>query len=622
MCGIVGKINLDAGGKVELSDVKRMSDELEHRGPDDEGFFLSKDNCLGFGHRRLAIIDLSPLGHQPMEYLNRYVIVFNGEIYNYLELREDLSKIGYKFKSKSDTEVILALYDKYKEKCVDKLRGMFAFAIYDKKEQIVFCARDRVGKKPFKYYYDDKVFIFASELKAILTQKEYKKKIDYEAIYHYLTLQYVPAPMTGFLGIKKLKPGHYLVLDLKNKRLEEKIYWKLDYSHKMDFTVEEWKTKILSTLRESVNLRMIADVPLGAFLSGGIDSSAIVWLMSENSRGKIKTFNISFDDEKHDESRYAKIIADKFNTDHTVFKVKPDAVEVLPKLVKMYEEPYADSSALPSYYLAKQTRDHVTVALNGDGGDENFGGYDRYLIQKIGLMYENFKIFNKLANPLTNYLYNKSPSIFNERLQRFTKTFDLGYKKRYFAYTSFFTQEEKDLLWLGPKIDNTYDLMANKFDESGCSDKLDQTFYVDFCSYLPECLLAKVDIATMMASLEGRSPFLDHKMLELSATMKNSLKIKGGSLKYILKEALRGIIPDEVMDRPKQGFMIPIQKWFQGELGDLAYDLLIVKKSKVEEIIRKDGIRNLLSEHKLGKLNHGNKLWSLLTLELWLKEYF
>ncbi|OGI30592.1 MAG: asparagine synthase (glutamine-hydrolyzing), partial [Candidatus Moranbacteria bacterium RIFCSPLOWO2_12_FULL_48_12] len=356
MCGIAGKISFSSKN-LSTQEIETMNDAIKHRGPDDGGIYISPDNKVGLGHRRLSIIDLSSFGHQPMRYLDRYEIVFNGEIYNFQEKRAELEQEGYSFVSHSDTEVILALYDKYGKDCLKHLRGMFAFAIYDEREQTLFCARDRVGKKPFKYYLDNDVFMFASELKAILTQPEYTREPDYLAIHHYLTLQYVPAPLTGFKGIKKLEAAHFMTLDLRTRRLVKQRYWKLDYSHKLDLSEEEWRKRILEKLEESVKLRMISDVPIGAFLSGGIDSSAIVALMAKNSPTPIKTFSIGFKEEKYNELKYAKIVADRFKTDHTEFIVLPHAIELLPMLVRQYEEPYADSSALPTYYVSKLTRD-------------------------------------------------------------------------------------------------------------------------------------------------------------------------------------------------------------------------------------------------------------------------
>ena len=606
-----------------------MNDAIRHRGPDDGGVYISPDGKVGLGHRRLSIIDLSPLGHQPMRYMDRYEIVFNGEIYNFQEKREMLEKDGYTFTSHSDTEVILALYDKYGEKCLDHLRGMFAFAIYDEQKNTLFAARDRVGKKPFKYYSDNNVFMFASELKAILTQPEYEREPDYTAIHHYLTLQYVPAPLTGFQGIAKLEPGHSLHIDLKTRKIEKKQYWKLDYSKKLELSEEEWKKRIIDKLEESTKLRMISDVPIGAFLSGGIDSSAIVAMMAKNSKNPIKTFSIGFEDEKFNELKYAKIIADTFKTEHTEFIVKPDAIHLLPMLVRQYEEPYADSSALPTYYVSKLTRDHVTVALNGDGGDENFAGYGRYSVHKFALFYDTFLPLHKvLILPLTKLASDIFQTTFFDRAHRFAKSLSKPYNERYVDYICYFTNEMKSAIYTDEmnekfKHSDSYEVVASQFKQSGSENKAEQAVYADFTTYLPDDLMTKVDIDTMAVSLEGRSPFLDHEFLELTAQIPFHLKLKGrNNKKYILKEALRGIIPDEVMFRPKMGFGIPIHSWFRNELKEYAYDLLLSEKAAGRSLFKKESIKNLLDTHCNTKVDFGYHIWALVTLELWFREYF
>lgn len=628
MCGITGKIYLN-GKTVSEQDILTMNEKIQHRGPDDGGVYISPDKKVGLGHRRLSIIDLSPLGHQPMNYMERYWIVFNGEIYNFQEKREMLEKEGYVFKSKSDTEVVLALYDKFGKKCLEHLRGMFSFAIYDEKEKTIFCARDRVGKKPFKYYLDENVFIFASELKAILTQPEYKKEPDYIAIHHYLSLQYCPAPLTGFKDIKKLEPAHYLFIDLKTKKIEKERYWKLDYSQKLDLSEDEWKKRIMEKLEECVKLRMVSDVPLGAFLSGGIDSSAVVAIMSKLSDKPVKTFSIGFKEEKYNELKYAKIVAEKFKTDHTEFIVEPHAIELLPMLVKQYEEPYADSSALPTYYVSKLTRNHVTVALNGDGGDENFGGYGRYSVQKFGLWYDKIMPLHKLfILPVSKFLAKNINNTFFDRAYRFAKTLSDDYTNRYVNYICYFTNEMKANLYTPEfkekmKGVDSYDIVANKFSEANTKDKMDQCLFADFSTYLPDDLLVKVDIDTMAVALEGRSPFLDHEMLELTAQIPFNLKIKGfNNKKYILKEALCGLVPDEVMFRPKMGFGIPIDVWFRGELKNYAYDTLLSEKAINRGLFRKEAVKRLLDTHTTTKISFAYHVWALITLELWFQEYF
>lgn len=628
MCGITGKIYF-GNDTVNEQDILIMNEKIQHRGPDDGGVYISPDKKVGLGHRRLSIIDLSPLGHQPMNYLDRYWIVFNGEMYNFQEKREMLEKEGYSFKSKTDTEVVLALYDKFGKKCLEHLRGMFAFAIYDEKEKTIFCTRDRVGKKPFKYYLDDNVFIFASELKAIFTQKDYEKEPDYIAIHHYLTLQYCPAPLTGFKDLKKLEPAYYLFIDLKTRKTEKERYWKLDYSKKLDLSEDEWKKRIMEKLEECVKLRMISDVPLGAFLSGGIDSSAVVGMMSKLSDKPVKTFSIGFEEEKYNELPYARMIAEKFKTDHKEFIVKPNAIELLPMLVRQYEEPYADSSALPTYYVSKMTRDYVTVALNGDGGDENFAGYGRYSVQKFALWYDKLIPFHRLLIlPISKFLAKNIRNTFFDRAYRFSKTISDSYKRRYVSYTAYFTNEQKEEIYTSAfkkKVwdNDTYDLIAKKFEDSETKDKLDQTLYADFVSYLPDDLMVKVDIDSMSVALEGRSPLLDHEFLELSAKIPVKLKLKGkNNKKYIFKKTLERFIPNEVMYRPKMGFGVPIENWFRKELKDFTKNILLSDKAIGRGIFRKEGIEKILNDHVKSNINFSPHIWALLSLELWFREYF
>lgn len=628
MCGITGKINF-SGKAVLPDDIERMNDAIKHRGPDDGGVYVSPKKNVGLGHRRLSIIDLSSLGHQPMSYLDRYWIVFNGEIYNFQEKRDLLEKEGYTFKSKTDTEVILALYDKYGKKCLEHLRGMFSFAIFDEKEETIFCARDRVGKKPFKYYLDDSVFIFSSELKAILTQKEYEKQPDYIAIHHYLTLQYCPAPLTGFKDIKKLEPAHYLFIDIKNKKVEKERYWNLDYSKKLNLSEAEWKEKIMKKLEESVKLRMISDVPLGAFLSGGVDSSAIVGLMSKISDRPVKTFSIGFKEEKYNELSYAKIIADKFKTDHREFIVEAKAIEILPMLVRQYEEPYADSSAIPTYYVSKLTREHVTVALNGDGGDENFAGYGSYQYFKITLLYDKFKFFHKwIVLPITKFLAENFKNNTMYRIFRFAKILSQDPDRRFTNFMCHFDNDMKNDLYTDRmknivRGNDSFDILPKTAEHSGVLDPMDRAFYTDLNTYLPDDLMAKVDVASMAVALEGRSPLLDHEFLELTSKIPSNLKLKGlNKKKHILKKSLEGLIPDKILYRPKMGFSVPLDMWFRNELKDYAYRTLLSEKAVGRGIFEKKEVKRILDTHIKTTINMSYYIWNLLVLELWFQEFF
>ncbi len=628
MCGIAGKYVV-GGRRVDAASLVRMGDAIAHRGPDDAGTYLSPDGALGLGFRRLAIVDLSGRGHQPMRYRDRFAIVFNGEIYNYREERTRLAALGHRFVSDTDTEVILALYAEHGAECVRYLRGMFAFAIYDERERTLFCARDRVGKKPFKYYYEQGVFLFASELKAILTQPEVKREPDETAIHHYLTYQYVPAPQTGFAGVKKLRPGHSLTLNCRTGAIKVERYWKLEYARKLRLPEAEWQERILAALDESVRIRMEADVPLGAFLSGGIDSSAVVALMSKYATDPVKTFSIGFAEARFNELGYARQIADRFGTDHHEFVVRPDAVDTLPLLVRHYEEPYADSSALPTYYVSKLTREHVTVALNGDGGDENFAGYSRYSVQQFSLLYDRFRLLNSaVAAPAARLLYRRWKTTFAERADRFAATLGKDYARRYVGYVCYFTEAAKRELYapgFAARVaaSESEALVAALFTEADTPDRMDQMLYADINSYLPDDLLAKVDIATMAVSLEGRSPFLDHTLLELTAQLPFNLKLRNwDNKKYILKKALRGLIPDDILFRPKMGFGIPIEAWFRDDLAGYAESVLLSPRAASRGIFRPEAVKALLRRHQTTKVNFGHRLWALLTLELWFREYF
>lgn len=621
MCGIAGKININ-NKNVSFGEIERMIKAIDHRGPDDRGVFVNGN--VGLGHCRLSILDLSVLGHQPMSDENQEVwITFNGEIYNFLELKEELIKQGHSFKSKSDTEVIICLYKKYGVQCLKYLRGMFSFVIWDKKNKKVFGARDRIGKKPFKYFFDGNTFIFASELKAILTNSEVKKEPDFEAINHYLTLQYVPDPLTGFKNIKKLPPAHYVILE--NGKLEIKRYWKIDYSKKEEHSEKEWQEKIIEKLKESVRLRMISDVPIGAFLSGGVDSSAVVALMSQLSSHPIKTFSIGFQEEDFNELPYAKIIVDQYKIDHNEFIVQPNALEILNKFAYHYEEPFADPAVIPTWYISEITKKYVSVALNGDGGDENFAGYNRY--DDYLTDYNRYKIFSLIKNKNLKIVLDKILSKIHsskiEKLRRLLRTTEEEVISNYSIRMSYFPTVEKERIYADSfkkQLGNIETkVIENLFDESGIKDTLDKVLYVDFNSYLPGALMPKVDIATMAHALESRSPFLDHEFVEMTSKIPSSLKIKNGEKKYILKKALEGILPNEILYRPKMGFGIPLTHWFRKDLKMYVRDKLLSEKALARGIFKKEEIKNLIDAHADGKADNATRLWALLFLEEWFR---
>jgi asparagine synthase (glutamine-hydrolysing) len=620
MCGIAGKIYFN-NSDVHESELSSMSQKIIHRGPDDEGIYISDDKKVGLVNRRLSIIDLSKNGHMPMLYKNRYVITYNGEVYNFQTERKILEKQGYKFRSNSDTEVILALYDKYGVGCLDHLRGMFAFAIYDKIKNTVFIARDRLGKKPLKYFSSPGIFIFASELKAILTQKEIHKEPDYIAIHHFLTFGYVPAPMTGFVGIKKLEPGHYLLIDIKNGKTRDEKYWKPDFSQKLYLSEDEWKKRILSTLEEATKLRMISDVPIGAFLSGGVDSSAIVAMMAKNSNIPIKTFTIGFKEKTHDETKYANAISKLYGTDHTEFVVEPESIEILPDLINQFEEPYANSSFIISYLVAKMAKEKVTVILNGDGGDENFAGYESRVFRlERDVKADRFGfLLNYLGFPIAKIL-GKS------QIVRFLEKRKTPLADRYLSYNIYLENKDKESIYSDffrnqTGNNNSYKIVRNKFEEANAPDSRDKALYYDLTQYFPDDLLAKSDLSSMFVSLEGRSPFADHKLVELASQIPFDLKLKNGITKYILKKSLEGLVPKENMYREKKGFSIPLGDWFSGDLGKYSKSKLLRKDAFTSKLFSKDKITDLLKSH--GKENDiGLKIWPILALELWFEEYF
>ncbi|MEA1962803.1 MAG: asparagine synthase (glutamine-hydrolyzing) [Patescibacteria group bacterium] len=614
MCGIAGKLSFK-NQPVEETDILAMINEIRHRGPDDEGIYIN--NNIGLGHRRLSVIDLSKNGQQPMaDKSKKFWITYNGEVYNFPELKKELQKDGIKFKSNTDTEVIIYLYKKYGSECLKLLRGMFAFAIWDNEKQELFLARDRIGKKPLKYYFDDNVLIFSSELKAILKNKEVKKEIDWEAISEFLTFKYVPAPRTGFKNIYKLLPAHYMIIKTNGEKIL-KQYWDLDYSKKLELSENDWQKKITEKLQKSVQARLISDVPLGVHLSGGIDSSLIAAFIAGTRSGKIKTFSIGFKEKKYNELNYARLVAKKYNTEHQEFIIEPKAMEILPKLAFHYEEPYADASIIPSWYLSEITKKHVTAALNGDGGDEVFAGYNRYLSAQLYFKLKKLP-FKKLSSRF-NYLIYKATG--NDIFYKASRQLNANYNSLadfYLSVIQYFGKKEKKQLskkFLNLKINNSYTQKINNY------NWLDQLLYISVKTHLPDDLLVKTDIASMAHGLEIRSPFLDQELMELSAKMPADLKINGYNKKYILKKIAEKYLPRECVYRSKQGFSVPLDYWFRGELNNYLEDN-ILSKNFLNFGFNKDFILKLLNNHKSGKARNENRLFSLLMLSLWIRRWF
>jgi asparagine synthase (glutamine-hydrolysing) len=626
-----------------------MCDVLSHRGPDDEGMvfikggqyfevkkstpFLHHENGfeVGLGHRRLSIIDLSQAAHQPMCNEDGTIwIVFNGEIYNFQEIGKGLEEKGHLLKSKSDTEVILHSYEEWGVECLNHFRGMFAFAIWDSKLQRLFVARDRLGKKPVVYFCKNGRFGFGSEIKALLQIPWIERKVNGNAIHHYLTYQYIPSPETIFEGIKKLPPAHYLLYD-RDGNFKIERYWRLNFdsSHHANTEPQELMDRIRTELEESVKLRLISDVPLGAFLSGGIDSSLIVGIMAKLSGNPVKTFSIGFEEKEFDELSYARLVSNYFSTEHHEFIVKPNAIEILPKLVWHYNEPFADSSAIPTYYVANLTKDFVKVVLTGDAGDENFAGYPRYLRSQWVAWFTN--IPEKLRKDLlSNFLrmlsgFHRREKTLN-RLADFAGSLSKNQARNYAEQIKIFNAEEREDIYtedfkkfvMGT---DPLDFLIYRFEQSETKNLIEQLLYVDMNSYLPEDLLVKVDIATMANSLEARVPFLDHKFMEFIASIPPRLKLKGSKTKFILKAAFKDFLPEAIFNRKKMGFGVPVSRWFRNELKDYVYGILLDSKSLNRGYFTPEGIRRLLEDHANQRNDNSAKIWALLILEIWFRVF-
>ena len=627
MCGICGKLYFNPMRKADQNNISAMASVLNHRGPDDHGIYV--DGPVGIGHQRLSIIDISPAGHQPMTNEDGSIwIVFNGEIYNFEELRMELQGKGHVFTSHTDTETIIHLYEEEDMDCLNRLRGMFAFAIWDSTKQRLFIARDRVGKKPLVYAVTDDAVIFASEIKALLKDPSVTAEVDSEALHHYLTYQYVPSPWTMFKGIRKLQPAHSLVVERGS--ITTRHYWQLSYAQKLTLpTLGDYVEQFMDVFTEAVKIRLRSDVPLGAFLSGGIDSSATVAVMSQLTNRPIKTFSIGFDVSEYNETTFAAMVAKKFNTDHTEFIVNPDAISILPKLVWHYNEPFADSSAIPTYYVSKLTREHVTVALNGDGGDESFAGYERYIADKVAGYYEKIPCLARehiIKRFLSFIPHQENRNRFFRRLKRFVNGISENAERRYVRWICGFDNEMKNDLYsaaFAEKIAaiDSVDLIVNWYAKADASAFLDKTLFVDVMSYLPDDLLVKVDIASMANSLEARSPFLDHKLMEFAAALPPHLKLNGIQSKYLLKKAFSSVLPRSVLYRKKMGFGVPIDRWLRNELKELTYQILLEKRTVERGLFKEQAVRMLIDEHMLKRADNSYRIWALLFLELWYRMF-
>lgn len=624
MCGIVGIVNGESK-RVDEALLGRMCNAIRHRGPDDDGFYVN--GAVGLGMRRLAIIDLVS-GQQPIHNQNRTAwIVFNGEIYNYLELRAQLEDLGHTFYTNSDTEAIIHAYDQYGADCPKHLRGMFAFAIWDERTEELFLARDRVGKKPLLYAQLNGGLVFGSEFSALLLHPDISRDVDSEALHHYLSFMCVPAPLTAYRAIRKLEPGHSLRWRKGEIKLER--YWQPDFSHKLDISEEEAGERALEILRDAVRVRLMSEVPLGAFLSGGIDSSAVVALMSEASSEPVKTFSIGFEEQDFSELHHARRIAEHVGADHHEFIVRPDAMEVLPLLVEHYGEPYADSSAIPTYYVARETRQHVTVALNGDGGDESFAGYERYAAMQLAERYHRLPAsLRKLAiQPAIGLLPSSETSRSRIRdAKRFIQAASLPKRERYLRWVSVFDAAAKQDLYSADFQRETANVHPSEildpwFAHANGSGIVDAALLTDIMTYLPNDLLVKVDIATMAVSLEARSPFLDHHVIEFAASLPEKFKLRGLTTKYLLKRVLKKLLPAENLERRKMGFGVPIGHWFRGQMQPFLRETLLSQKALGRRLFKPESVKQMIQLHTSGERDYAHQLWTLLMLELWFEQF-
>jgi asparagine synthase (glutamine-hydrolysing) len=628
MCGICGIYNFD-GRLVDEEILRKMNHTLIHRGPDGEGYYIGKN--IGLGHRRLSIIDLEG-GKQPMGNEDGSIqVVFNGEIYNFLELKKDLEAKGYRFRTRSDTETIIYGYEEWGEDFVQKLRGMFAIALWDSRNRKLLLIRDRIGKKPLYYYLGKGRILFASEIKALLMDKSIPKKIDPSALDSYLSFGYVPSPLSIFKAIRKLPPAHIAVCKLGNFSVRQ--YWHLDMENEASPKPEE---EVLEELRclfdEAVHLRLISDVPLGAFLSGGVDSSGVVASMASLVENvPVKTATIGFSDKRFDEIEYARIVAKQYQTDHTEFVVNPDALEVLEDIVWHLDEPFADASAIPTYYVSKMARQKVTVALSGDGGDETFAGYiNRYYMNRL-----EDSVRRKLPGFLKQNILGPMGEIYPKadflprpfRLKRFLSNLSNTFEQAYFRDMSFyFLPEMKEKLYHSDfksaiKDFNAFDILGDHFKVNRNPDITTRVQYVDIKTYLPEDILVKVDRMSMAHSLEVRAPILDHKLMEYVGSLPSNLKLKGKESKYILKKMLEDRLPQDILYRKKQGFSIPLASWLRNEMRGFVEETLFSSQNGLSSFFNPQYIKDLWRRHLNGRQDYAYPLWGVMMFSLWKRKF-
>jgi asparagine synthase (glutamine-hydrolysing) len=620
MCGISGFLYFD-DKPIDQQTATRMSDVQKHRGPDESGVHIGRRIALA--HRRLSIIDLST-GKQPLSNENETVwISFNGEIYNF----EDLNRLlvsRHRFRTRSDTETIVHLYEQYPEEFVSMLRGMFAFALWDETQRTLILARDRVGKKPLYYYLDDEKLVFASEIKSILCHDSLKLEIDEQAISDYVSLGYIPAPKSIYRRIRKIRPGHFL--KVTGSEVKETCYWDLHFQSEDTLDESQWIAKFMEEFEEAIRIRFMSEVPLGAFLSGGLDSSAVVAMMSRIMNQPVRTATIGFSEAAFDESQYAREVAKHLNTDHYERTVTPGRIETIEKLVWHYDEPFSDSSALPTYYVSKVARERVTVALSGDGGDENFAGYRRYrmdLMENRARRYLPSAFRKAVFGPL-GLIYPKMD--WAPRFLRARSTFQSLSRDPvdgYFESMSVFRRDDKMHI-LSPDLRiqlkgyETQSVFRSHYDRADTNDALSRIQYLDIKTYLVDDILTKVDRASMAVSLEVRCPLLDHKVMELLARIPSSMKLHNGTGKYLFKKAMEPYLPNETIYRTKMGFIVPLAEWFRGGIREYARAFIVDRE---DPFLSSAFVNKIWDQHQSGIRDRSSQLWNILMLRLWLNRF-
>ena len=625
MCGICGVIYHDRTRAVDPRLLQSMTDVIRHRGPDEEGRMLLHN--VGLGMRRLSIIDLAG-GQQPIyNEAGDMAIVFNGEIYNHRSLRTELQARGHVFRTQADTEVILHAYEEYGVDCPKKLNGMFGLAIWDSGRQRLFLARDRLGVKPLHYYLDDDLFVFGSEIKSLLQYSGVARRVNAKALDNFLTFEYIPSPLSIFDRIAKLPQGHYLLLEAG--RITIKPYWQLGY--RADQRDEGSLTEeFLSLFHDAVKIRLMSEVPLGAFLSGGLDSSSIVAMMARSSNRPVKTFSIGFSDSTYNELPYARAVAQHFSTEHYEEIITPDAVRLTERIVGQLDEPFGDFSVFPTLMVSEMARKGVTVILSGDGGDELLAGYDTYLADRLARRVARLPLWLR-RNVLEPAVFSWPPTEKKKGLinksRRFLEGMRLPAALQHARWMIFLQQAEKERLYSPEfrsslKDQDPYDFILEKFSACGSSSALDQQQYTDIMTYLVDDILVKVDRMSMLVSLEARTPFLDYRLVEFCATLPPSMRLAGRQTKYILKKAMHGILPEMILHRGKEGFSIPIKQWMKRELRPMMEEYLSERRLRDSGEFQPGYIQRLMQEHLDGRENHSHRLWALMMYQMWRERFF